>query len=172
MSSTKYMCILYLMQNIYFSFNFKIDFKKTLSPPEKYSIYIIISWWWWQKRRCSYRDSNLWKLLEKHWHVHTPNHFFCVSTKWRKKVSNVTYFAKHHPVKKGYRKSTGEIMEPFANVFVRETHLSVKNMQFSMQLHRTSFQIMWISLSLVNDLSVTIFSSQFGNVLTNRLNSS
>lgn len=57
-------------------------------------------------------------------------------------------------------------MEPFANVFVRKTHLSVKNMQFSMQLHRRVFKLfkfhyLWLMIS-----------SQFGNVLTNRLNSS
>lgn len=39
-------------------------------------------------------------------------------------------------------------MEPFANVFVRDTHLSVKNMQFSMQLYRTSFQMIWFSYYL------------------------
>lgn len=36
------MCVLYLMQYLYFSFNFEIDFKETLFPPEKYSIYITV----------------------------------------------------------------------------------------------------------------------------------
>lgn len=63
-------------------------------------------------------------------------------------------------------------MESFANVFVRETHLSVKNMQFLMQLHSQVFRLLILILFLVNDLSVTIFSSQFEKFITNRLNTS
>lgn len=142
----------------------KTAFKNTLSPPKKHKAFL---------QHCGYRadegDTRYSAVgggslltAQKHW----------VSEVRRKGRVHCTRSMPHatmHPERHG--SGTGLITEPFARVMVRKTHLSRKNMQFSVQVHRT-----WIFItgflhyfSLMIRVASYYFSCAILNCMAKRL---
>lgn len=75
----------------------------------------------------SHADSGLCKLFRRTLWTH-PLSLLCVHTNerrpYKKNKTNkkIVYSTKHHPFKKVSEKITGQIIEPFANIIVRQSH--------------------------------------------------